>query len=289
MLNFRYVDDMDMLIRSKLAELPQVDCIVGVPRSGMLPATLMALYLGKPLISIEQLSYITSDKNYKYSARAFSEAKIRRILIVDDSCDSGNAMNKVKVSLALIQSVVAQFDIFYCAVYVTAQGMKHVDFYLEQVDQPRVFEWNILDHNILQRSCVDMDGVLCVDPTPEENDDNERYLAFLANAKPLFIPHYQIHSIVTCRLEKYRPMTEKWLKEHGVSYKNLYMLDLPDAHARRTWGQYSEYKADIYKKSGTELFIESECFQAQMIWSMASPKPVYCVETNQFYGRTTNV
>ena len=47
---------------------------------------------------------------------------------------------------------------------------------------------------------------------------------------------YEINTIVTSRLEKYREPTEKWLKDHGVKYKQLIMLDLPSAEERRKQG-----------------------------------------------------
>jgi len=42
-----------------------------------------------------------------------------------------------------------------------------------------VFEWNALHHSNPERFCVDIDGVLCRDPTEAENDDGESYLEFL--------------------------------------------------------------------------------------------------------------
>jgi len=279
MINFRSVSDMDTLIRDNLVAIPNVDCIIGIPRSGMLPATLMALYLGKPLVSIEQVGQVATTR---YSERIPLATAIKYALVVDDSCDSGNAMRKAKEYL---KPFTDKMRFLYCAVFVTQRAIElgAVDFYMEQLEQPRLFEWNILDHNILERACVDLDGVLCANPTPEENDDGMRYSEFIGLAQPLFIPHHTIHSIVSCRLEKYRQKTELWLKEHDVKYNHLYLMNYKDAEMRRKIGGYGEYKADIYKKSGTDLFIESESFQAELI-EVISHKPVYCVSTNTFYG-----
>lgn len=280
MITFRSVEYTNQLIKENLTNVPTVDCIVGIPRSGMLPATLLALYLGKPLLTLEQLWHTTT---HQYSSRIMFNSHIRSVLIVDDSCDSGNALSKVRGSLASMGSLIGNVDVKFCAIYVTKRGKDYVDFYFEQVEQPRVFEWNILDHNILQKSCVDMDGVLCADPTHEQNDDGKNYLEFLEHATPLYIPHYTIHSIVSCRLEKYRPQTEKWLKDHNVHYHNLFMMDVADAETRRKIGGYGEFKAKIYKEQeNTELFIESEPFQAELI-NVLSHKTVYCVSTNTFY------
>ena len=279
MINFRSVSDMDMLIREKLSCIPTVDCVVGIPRSGMLPATLIALYLGKPLMSIERLGKIGMAVGF--SERLPVLTPIRRVLIVDDSCDSGNAMRKAK---KFISPFVGDLQIIYCAIYATQKAIDsgEINFYFEKLEQTRLFEWNILDHNILENSCMDLDGVLGVDPQPYENDDGEMYITFLRTAEPLFIPHYTIDSIVTCRLEKYRPQTEEWLRKHRVNYKKLHMMDLPDAETRKQQSKYSEYKADIYTQTGNVLFIESDDSQAQRIFAITD-RPVYCVSTNKFY------
>ena len=276
MLNFRSVDDMNQLIKNKLHLIPDVDCVAGVPRSGMLPATLIALYLGKPLVSVESLQYgdyCTLTNRVKLNGR------VKRVLVVDDSCSSGNAMNKVRDML----STVKNQEFVYCAVYVTKASKDKVDFYFDIVEQWRMWEWNIMDHLVLESSCVDMDGVLCVDPTDEQNDDGEKYLKFLAEAKPKFIPTHKIKAIVTCRLEKYRAETELWLKEHGIKYDKLYMMDFPDKASRLKFGDHAKYKADIYTQSGAVLFIESNSLQASNIYFRTN-KPVYCIGDNTFRG-----
>ena len=280
MINYRSVEDLNRVIKNNLHTIPEVCAIVGIPRSGMLPATLLALYLGKPVIMADQL--FTGGQVWDLTNRfkiSVSATKDKPLLVIDDSCDSGNAMALVKDR---INTFIKNGKFLYSAVYVTEKGKNHVDFYFEQVEQPRVFEWNILDHNILTKACVDLDGVLCRDPTDEENDDGERYRAFLRDAEVKFVPHYEINSIVSCRLEKYRPETEIWLKRHGIKYKNLFLLNVPDAKTRQLLGAYSQYKADIYKALDTQLFIESDPLQASVINNL-SKKPVYCLSDNIFY------
>ena len=279
MLNFRSVDDMDNIIRRKLTSIPDCDCVAGVPRSGMLPASLIALYLNKPLISVDQIGQKDPDK---FTERIPLPKEINTVLVVDDSCHTGNALFKVKKRLEPYKKFMR---FIYAVVYVTEASKHIVDFYFEEVEQPRVFEWNIMDHIILSNSCVDMDGVLCEDPTPEENDDGEKYRWFLANAKPKFIPHHAIGAIVTCRLEKYRKQTEDWLRRYGVKYNQLFMMDYPDAATRRAAGNHAQYKLNIYNSTNTILFIESDEYQATWLSSMSSSsKPVYCVKTNHFYS-----
>lgn len=150
-----------------------------------------------------------------------------------------------------------------------------VDYYVEVVPSPRYFQWNIMNHMILKKACFDIDGVLCVDPTVEENDDGPRYRKFLLNAKPLFIPGAEIGALVTSRLEKYRAETEQWLARNGVKYGKLVMLDLPDMAARRKANCHARFKAEEYKKSEYVLFVESNPVQAAEINGITH-KPVLC-------------
>ncbi len=137
-----------------------------------------------------------------------------------------------------------------------------------------------MHHGDLSEFCVDIDGVLCVDPTEEENDDGKKYESFLSNAAPLIIPTKRIGNLVTCRLEKYRALTKEWLTRHGVRYDKLYMLDLPNKKARLTADCHAKYKAKIYKDLGAPFFIESSLRQAVDI-AKFSGKQVLCMETGE--------
>ena len=278
-MNFRSIDDLNKLIKLRLPYIPQVDAIIGIPRSGMIPASLIALYLGKPLFTVDQffqgsfLNFTTRLKKDK------SYTEVNKVLVVDDSCNTGSCLNRVKDILSERSNGI---EILYSAVYVTEQASKMVDFYFEICPLPRVFEWNIMDHDILARSCVDMDGVLCVDPTPEQNDDGNDYLEFIRTAKPLFTPQHKIKAIVTSRLEKYRKPTEQWLSDHKINYDTLYMMNYKTAEERRAANRYAEYKAEIYENTKATLFIESEVWQAKSIHSKTF-KPVYCLGNGAFY------
>ena len=128
---------------------------------------------------------------------------------------------------------------------------------------------------------MDIDGVLCPDPTPEENHDGEKYRHFLLNAPPLFIPKVTIGTLVTSRLEKYRPETEAWLQKNHVKYNKLVMLNLPDMAARQRANCHASFKAKEYGSSTDNmLFVESSMTQAVEI-NRLTKKPVLCTETFQ--------
>ena len=249
------------------------DLIVGIPRSGMLPANLLALYLNKPYTDINSF---LNGHIYKAGARGqfFDLKDFKRILVVDDSVASGDAMDKCKESL---KSISDNFSISYCAIYVIPGKEKVVDYYFEIVPLPRYFQWNIFNHTTLEKTCFDIDGVLCLDPTEEQNDDGEKYRNFILNAPPLFIPGSKIGTLVTSRLEKYRKETETWLKNNNIKYNQLVMLNLPDKEARQKANSHAEHKAKTYKGGSYVLFIESSISQAIEI-NKITKKPVLCTE-----------
>lgn len=279
-VNFNKFPDLSYLIRQNINKLPDdIDLIVGVPRSGIIPAYMIALFLNKNVCSLpEFLSNMIPGKGQRLMNTKNLQPK--NILIVDDSIMSGKALAKVKASLSTID--LSSYNIRFLAIYATEQSCTKVDYYFKIVPAPRLFQWNYLNHIFANSSCYDMDGVLCVDPTNEQNDDGEKYIDFITNAKPLYIPAYKIHSIVTSRLEKYRPQTEAWLKKHNVKYDNLYMLNAT-AEERRTKKLHASFKAEIYnKQKDCFLFIESNPKQAKEIYELTG-KSVICVETDEFY------
>jgi uncharacterized HAD superfamily protein/pyrimidine operon attenuation protein/uracil phosphoribosyltransferase len=257
------------------------DLVVGIPRSGMIPAYMIALLLNKSCTDlrslIEDLPLQKGSRPLGCAIQKPSDAK--RVLLVDDSIWSGNAM---KSALQQIPDDVKE-KITTLAVYSTERVRDDIDITLCYVQPPRVFEWNIFHHGVIAHACVDIDGVLCQDPTREQNDDGECYKNFLLNATPLILPSGTINTLVTNRLEKYRPETEEWLRRHHVKYDKLLMLDLPSAKERQRLRLHAAYKGEYYKTSSHRLFIESESGQAKEI-AKISQKPVFCIESNQMYG-----
>jgi uncharacterized HAD superfamily protein len=160
---------------------------------------------------------------------------------------------------------------------------------MEIVELPRAFEWNLLHRKLLERCCVDLDGILCADPTQEQNDDADNYLAFLANAELNHSPSYTIGRIVTSRLEKYRTETEAWLEKHEIRYNKLDMLDLPDAETRRARGAHAPFKARVFAlDSSMVLFIESNDAQAREI-ARLSGKPTIAFGSQAFFRGETQL
>lgn len=278
-MNYRNYQDLDLTIRKNIEKIQsgRYELIVGVPRSGMIPAYMIAMHLNIPVCS-----FIDLQNNYPFKQLGSRKIKkaitnpqdANKILIVEDSYVTGVKLHENVKQLP--KDIQEKSDVI--AIY-SAVKEPNLDYYLEFLPYPRIFEWNIFHHLIASSSAFDMDGVLCEDPTTEQNDDSENYRRFILNAKPKFLPTVPIKAIVTSRLEKYRQLTEEWLKTHKVEYEELIMLNLPNAEERQRHGSHGAFKAKEYKKIKYELFFESEYNQAIEI-NQLTKKPVYCVDEN---------
>lgn len=274
-MQYRTLADLSNLVRNNIYKIPHdIDLVVGIPRSGMLPANMIALFLNKRLTDIDSFVegriFISGERS-----KFIKDAVIKKVLVVDDSVNSGSAMLKAKDKLKDISN---QIDLLYAAPIVTSWGKHNVDFFFEIIDDDRVFEWNIFHHSILEWSCVDIDGVLNIDPVID--DDGPIYKRFLQEALPLFTPTANIGALVSCRLEKYREDTEKWLEQNGINYNHLEMLPFRSRTERVKWGKYGEYKGFYYRDHDYSLFLESDPYQARTIAEI-SQKPVICISSNQ--------
>lgn len=274
-MEYRSFADLAETIFFNAASIPDdVDLIVGIPRSGLLPANLLAVQLHKPLLDLD--SYL--DGRTPTLGRTAQETirtadRPRRVLIVDDSIASGESMRAVQ---ARVRAVAPDVPTTYLAVYGTRSAHEDADLIFEAVPSPRIFEWNLMRHDRLADACFDIDGILCHDPDSSQNDDGQRYRDFLLTAKPLLRANVPIKHLVTSRLEKYRPETEQWLAAHGVKYERLWMLDLPSAEERRRQRAHASFKASVYVSTGAGLFVESEDDQAQEI-AQLSDRPVLSI------------
>lgn len=285
-MNFRTVADLARSVSTNLCLIPRtVDLIVGVPRSGLIPASLLSLHLNVPMTDVEGLAagrLLGCGERRQWGAGdADYLSTPRHALVIDDSILSGNQMTRVRERLA---AAGLPHRLTYAAVYATPEAVQRglVDIHFEIVPLPRVWEWNVMHHVVLSTACVDIDGLLCADPTEEENDDGPAYERFLATARPLFPCSRPIATLVSARLEKYRPHTERWLAAHGIRYGELVLLDLPDGATRKRLGVHASFKADVYKARPHTLFIESNPRQAADIARLAG-KPVLCLPTREMF------
>lgn len=284
------INELNETIRNNIWKIPRdIDFIIGVPRSGMIGASIIASYLNVPLIDVNSfLLGLEPWGGLRFEYFTKKHEKTNKVLVIDDTVSSGRAMNEVKNKLSKSND---NLTFIYMCVYLEGWGEEVVDLYLYDIREYTnnfteivIYEWNILQHNInFMDTCLyDMDGVLCVDPPDERNE--KEYLKYIKNAKPLFIPRTKIGGIVTYRLIKNREVTQRWLFENGITYDKLTMFNANSWDERNKMNiSPEEFKGNFYKINDKyKLFVESNDYQAKKI-SEISNKPVYCVETNKVY------
>ena len=151
-----------------------------------------------------------------------------------------------------------------------------------------MFEWNYLHRPDLGIACFDIDGVLCPDPTEEQNDDGSKYVEFIRNVPARFVPTFEIGCIITSRLEKYRADTEYWLNKNNIRYGRLIMMNFATKEERIRSGSHGRFKAEHYRRmKKADIFVESNAEQAQEIAEL-SGKLVFCTDTHQVYPESSS-
>jgi orotate phosphoribosyltransferase len=247
------------------------DLIMGIPRSGLLVASIIALKLAKPLSTPE---HFLQGKCWRSKAM-HKENNLTSILLVDDSITSGRTMKRVAGSLLEHSNNIT---ITRAALMATKNSCKLIDLYHKIIPHPRIFEWNLLHAKKGSVAC-DMDGVLCENCPSGIDKNEEMYTKWLENARPYLIPAFTLDAIVSNRLEKYRPQTETWLAKHKVRYKQLIMWDLQSKAVRK--GQYARHKTELLLQIRPEMFWESSYHQAKQICK-ATGIPTFCTDTMTF-------
>lgn len=274
----KLAEDCQLLIKS-LPRSAVLDLagVLGIPRSGMLPATILANHLHLPVID----SYSFVRCGYQFSltgSRVHNRPQGKTVLVVDDSIYAGSAMAH---ALSVLTENPPPINYVLAAIYRCPEKAATVDYYVRNVAKPRYFQWNLMQHPNMGQFMLDMDGVICYDP-PIREEDSLDFVPVLAGAPPLHLPAYPAHSICTMRLERYRGLTEEWLARHGVQYGKLLMCDAPTVQERRSRVDYGRWKGTQYRDSIAELFVESDASQAIGI-AYYSRKPVICLGNQEIY------
>jgi len=248
-------------------ELPNdFDVIVGVERSGIIPATILALHWNKPFLTFNQL--------LEYNGSVYIDSKVsikevNRVLIIDDSISSGRAMERMRNEMGNMDFVFKTG-----AVYGFDSNHDLVDYIFKDILSPRMFEWNFQHNENLPNCILDIDGLIFKEPPLE--DDTEAYEAYLGNPTPLYIPTVPVMGIVTGRLEKYREVTEKTLARYGVKYGFLKMANYTTPQERRQ-DNMGVMKGLEFNNSEASVFIESSKEQADIMRKMCV-KDIICIE-----------
>ncbi len=280
-MNFKSYKNLADDIYNNIHQLQGVgyDLVVGIPRSGMIPAYMIALLLNIHCTDLN--SFLKNAKIGKGSTRKSMSSldtawDAQKVLLVDDSLKTGNSMQE---AVDAIQQQTPH-KVTSLAVYVEKIRQKYIDIYFEAVPGPRIYQWNLFHQPVMNSTCMELDGVLCQAPSGDALTDEQRYRDYLAEALPLVLPTYQIECIVTARPERYREQTEQWLAKHGIDYARLAMRDDTAGDDNGSLEQCARHKADRYQASAARLFIEKERPMAARIAALTG-KPVLCLDDGE--------
>lgn len=249
---------------------PDITAVAGSARSGMMPAAIIATAMHVPLLAVDPHRVVECGHGWRL--RQHTPPAQQKILIVEDSVFKGRT---IKECVKRIRKEYPQAEALTCAIYCHPSQLHTVDFPVVGIGPPHYFEWNFWNSYQIELSGFDMDGVLCGDIAPNNDDDGPAYVAAIRNAQPLhYVRRAKIPLIVTARLEKYRKETEEWLARHGIEVENLVMFP-GDVNDRGAPKAISSFKAKHYKASKLQLFVESCPIQAKEIHRITG-KPVLC-------------
>lgn len=246
---------------------PDVTAIAGVARSGLSAATMLSMYLHLPMITIRQTmgDVIQTGNGWRLGGSKHVNPRTEKILIVDDTVMTGNSLK------AIAPLVDREFgNAVYSAIYVNPLAHRKPDIWSVDLPWPHLLEWNVFNSILSPSAAMDFDGILCHDCPPESDDDGPRYLEFIRNAQPLYVPRRcPVPLIVTARIERYRAETENWLRRHGIAWHRLVMHPAKNLSDRRR-DNIAAYKARHYSlwakshipRPGPHIFFESDDRQA---------------------------
>lgn len=258
---FRSYQDLSRDVVRLSMILPDYDLIVAVPRSGVFPAAVLS--------QIRNVRFTTIDYFTKYEGifptgrRKIPEREIKNIVVMDDSFNKGRSMKEAR---AIIEQsgIDKKYKVDYAVVYGSPRDMGDVKFLYKKNNH--LFEWHLFNRPRAYKNwSMDIDGVLCPDPPVDEAVDKHGYINYITTAPVKYRPLYKLKLIVTSRLEKYREITETWLRNNGIEYDSLEMSPYKTPEERRKAGAWAENKMNAIRKHKTELHIESNVKQAKKI------------------------
>lgn len=261
-MSFKSYETISNYIFNNLYKIPEnIDLVVGIDRSGMIIALMIANYLHKNAISFDEFI----DNNFNID-------NIKNVLITDDTVVRGNTLRQIEKKVKSLNKF-DNLNIKFLAVYSCTQDVKVSDVIMGYNNT--WFQFCLFyNGSMTSVSMYQIQGNLCRKPTKEEMQDEEKYLDYINNVKPYQRPNKKsISCIITDRPEKYRKQTQEWLKKYNYKYNKLIMMP-------QNINDKVKYKGQIYKNSSEKLYISNNKKQSIEINKIAN-KQVLCTQTMQ--------
>ncbi|MGD9712796.1 MAG: hypothetical protein AB7V46_12085 [Thermomicrobiales bacterium] len=236
---------------------PEISAIIGVARSGMLPASVLATSLHLPLFALDQERGIVRSVGHGWRFRQY-EARKGPVLVIDDTTGSGRSLRMTRQALVRCQSCrTSENEKILASVYCNPDSPLKPDLWSVDLHLPHLLEWNFMNSIVTSVAAFDFDGILCHDAESGGEPGT-----------PLYLPRREPVHIITGRRERHRAVTLAWLKKWHVSVASLTMMANDDQR------EIAEYKAEAVKlfaataherPFGEAMYVESCPKQARRI------------------------
>ncbi len=246
---------------------PDFDIVVGIPRTGLLTASIVAVEFGKPLSTPD----LIVEGRYWLTKRIKNNLNLQsaRILIVDDSIGEGET---IRETVEYIRKYLPEASTEVAVTYVFPPSTeKSVDYYFKAfTDRQPIWRRGLAHGKYGVPIAFGIDGVLCEEPPADKKD----YMIFIETAKPYKIPAYEIDFIITGRNELFRETTEKWLRENNVQYRELLM----NSENENT----VDFKSRMIRIKKPHLYVESSPSEALAIHRKTGCR-ILCIGNEKLY------
>lgn len=263
------VADLARTVLEGLDRLPEdIDLVAGIPRSGMLPAALIALHLNVPLTDVGALlegRVHETGMTRRTERSAPGPVAARHVLVVDDLTGSGGTVRTWRERLT---DVARTTRLTYLSVYADPAAAALVDLHLADCPPDTVFEWNVLHLRNAKHVAVELDGVLAAPLAPADLADGTALRAALDRTRPRIVPSHRLGRIITARPERFRRETEAWLERHDIRHDGLVMR--PD-----DVGDVADFKARALRDAPQALFVEPDPEVAALV-ARRTGRAVWC-------------
>ena len=257
---------------------PDLSCVVGVARSGMLPATVLATALHLPLYALDQERGLVRDVGHGWRLRNHRPRQ-GTVLVLDDTTGSGRSLRMTKQALGrCARCPVNVARAILASVYCNSDSPLKPDLWAEDLHLPHILEWNFANSIVSQVCAFDLDGVIVHDAESGGQPGTPHYL-----------PRRHTVHIITGRGEKHRVETEALLRRWGVQ---VAMLTMGPWDECPEWERIADYKAEAVRRFaataherpfGPPMYVESCSQQAQRI-AERSGVMVVCPATGKVLG-----
>jgi orotate phosphoribosyltransferase len=130
--------------------------LIGIPRSGMMTATLMGQHMNLPVGDVD--SFVRTGALWTVGRRFHDQEEwptTGTYVLVDDSMNTGQSMEEAKELVS--ESLTGGIHLRTAAMYVLPGNKDKVDYHHQVLPLPRAFAWNWHSKRASQHWMVDID------------------------------------------------------------------------------------------------------------------------------------